>query len=191
MRVFTSATSRFIATAAVLAAVAVGTATGGAASAQPAPQPVSAQPTPRAVAAAGDGTEGHRVPRLAAAWAAGWTSTDPYDLARLFTADATYTDLAVDKTSHGRSGVAAWQAGTHKLIAGADITIRDAFRSGNRVLIDGFYTGHIHGAPHPFGLRMATVLHLRGNRIVSDADYYNLADLLRQSGLPPTWTPGT
>ena len=36
-----------------------------------------------------------------------------------------------------------------------------------------------------------TMLRLRGDRIVSNSDYYNVADVLRQSGLPPTWTPPT
>nr|WP_246306365.1 nuclear transport factor 2 family protein [Allobranchiibius huperziae] len=126
---------------------------------------------------------------MASRWIAGWASSDPQQLARLFTADATYTDEGVGKVSHGRQGVATWQADTHKLIPDVSGTLQDAFRDGDRMLIQSIYRGHIVGAPHSFAVPMATVLHLRGHRIVSDTDYYNLADLLRQSGLPPTWTP--
>lgn len=135
------------------------------------------------------GSNCHHVPRLAKAWVAGWESKDPQRLAALFTSDAVYTDHAVGKVSRGTAGVAAWQAGTHQLIPTVHATLVDAFRSGDRMLIQTIYAGQIQGAPHPFAVPMATVLHLRGNRIVTDDDYYNLADLLQQSGLPPTWTP--
>lgn len=134
---------------------------------------------------------GRHVPQLANAWVAAWQSSNPNDLAALFTKDAIYTDRGVDKVSHGRHGVATWQANTHKLIPDVSGKIRDAFRSGDRMLIETTYSGHIKGAPHPFAVPMATVLHLRGDRIATDTDYYNLADLLRQSGLPPTWVPPT
>jgi hypothetical protein len=35
------------------------------------------------------------------------------------------------------------------------------------------------------------ILELRQGLIVSDRDYYSLATLLAQSGLPATWTPPT
>ena len=132
---------------------------------------------------------GHDVPALADRWADAWRSDDPEDLASLFTEDAVYTDNGVGKVSHGRDGVATWQAGTHQLIAGAGVKVLDAFRSGNRVLVQSTYSGQVAGAPKPFSLPMATVLTLRGDSIVTDTDYYDLSDLLSQSGLPPTWTP--
>ena len=133
--------------------------------------------------------DGHVVPPIASAWVTGWRNNATHGLAALFTEDATYTDQGVGKVSHGRDGVAAWQQNTYKLIPDANIELTDAFRNGDRVSIEGTYTGQIQGAPRPFALPLATVLQLRGNQIVSDTDYYNLADLLRESGLPPTWTP--
>lgn len=138
---------------------------------------------------AAEQSSGHEVPQIARAWLDAWKSSDPNRLAALFTEDAVYTDRAADKVSHGQDGVATWHQGTHKLIPNVDFQLLDAFGTGDRVAIEGLYSGQIQGAPHPFALHMATVLQLRGDRIASDTDYYNLADLLRESGLPPTWTP--
>lgn len=64
-----------------------------------------------------------------------------------------------------------------------------AFRDGDSMAVQSFYSGHLEGAPRPFRVPMATVQRLRGNLVVDDTDHYNLADVLRQSGLPENWTP--
>lgn len=132
----------------------------------------------------------HRNPQIAAAWAAAWNGTDPQALAKLFTADATYTDFAANKVSVGRAGVAAWMQGTEQLIADVHVTVKETFRSGDHVAIETVYSGHIHGAPNAFAVPTTTVLELRDGQITSDRDYYSLTTLLAQSGLPLTWTPG-
>ena len=89
----------------------------------------------------------------------------------------------------GRAGVAAWKQGTDQLIADVHLTITETFRSGDHVAIETIYSGHIHGAPKPFAVPTTTILELKDGQITSDRDYYSLATLLAQSGLPLTWTP--
>ena len=131
----------------------------------------------------------HRPHGIAAEWAAAWNGTDPQALAKLFAPDSTYTDLAANKVSVGRAGVAAWKQGTDQLIAGVHVTITETFRSGDHVAIETLYSGHIHGAPNPFAVPTTTILELKDGQITSDRDYYSLTTLLAQSGLPLTWTP--
>jgi ketosteroid isomerase-like protein len=126
---------------------------------------------------------------IATAWASAWSGTDPHALARLFTDDATYTDFALDIVSEGRDGVARWKQGTDQVIAEARATVKASFRSGDRVAIEAVYSGHIHGAPTPFAVPIATILRLRDGLITVNGDYYSLAAVLAQSGLPATWSP--
>lgn len=128
-------------------------------------------------------------PPIAQAWTAAWNGNDPTELGRLFTADATYRDLAVGKTSTGQDGITAWKTRTDTNIAQVHVTLANAFRNGDTVIIQGTYSGHLHAAPEPFAVPILTVPQLQDDRIAEDADYYNLAELLRQSGLPPNWTP--
>lgn len=48
----------------------------------------------------------HRASDIVADWASAWSGTDPQALAKLFTPDATYTDLALNVVSVGRDGIA-------------------------------------------------------------------------------------
>jgi ketosteroid isomerase-like protein len=133
----------------------------------------------------------HRPADVAAAWASAWSGTDPQALAALFTPDATYTDLALNVVSTGRAGVASWKQGTDQMIADVRVTVSESFRGGDHVAIEGTYAGHIHGAPTPFAVPIATILELRHGLISSDKDYYSLSTVLAQSGLPANWTPGS
>lgn len=128
-------------------------------------------------------------PGVVTQWAAAWNGSDPQALAKLFVRDATYTDFGVNKVSTGRDGVAAWKYGTDQLIDGAHVTVKEAFRDGDRIAAETTYAGHIKGAPAPFAVPMTTIFDLCGNLISADRDYYSLATLLAQSGLPADWTP--
>jgi limonene-1,2-epoxide hydrolase len=134
---------------------------------------------------------GHGGPGIVSAWASAWSGTDPQALAKLFTADATYTDFGVNVVSTGRDGVASWKQRTDLLIANVHVTVKESFRGGDHIAVETVYSGQIHGAPAPFAVPATTILELRQGLIVSDRDYYSLATLLAQSGLPATWTPPT
>ncbi|HEY2314619.1 MAG TPA: nuclear transport factor 2 family protein [Streptosporangiaceae bacterium] len=130
-----------------------------------------------------------RTPKIVEEWAAAWNSNDPRAMANLFTPDGTYTDLAANFVSTGQTAIAEWEQRTDLLIADVHITITEAFRSGNHIAAETIYSGHINGAPNSFAVPATTIFELDGNLISSDRDYYNLATVLAQSGLPLTWTP--
>ncbi|WP_285483800.1 nuclear transport factor 2 family protein [Amycolatopsis sp. NBRC 101858] len=144
---------------------------------------------PSGSASAGQRNGERRPTGIVAAWASAWSGTDPQALARLFTADATYTDFAVNVVSTGQEGVASWKQRTDLLIADVHVVVKESFRSGDHVAIETVYSGHIHGAPTPFAVPTTTILELRHGLIAVDKDYYSLATVLAQSGLPADWTP--
>ncbi|BCJ56117.1 hypothetical protein Asp14428_75920 [Actinoplanes sp. NBRC 14428] len=154
-------------------------------------------PAPRAASAvAGDERvahleRGHAVPSIAKRWTDAWTTPDTQDLARLYTRDAVYTDHTLGLVFHGRKGVAQWEAGSRQLIPDVEYVLQSAFRGGDSVVVQGLFRGRIAGAPKPFSIPIATVLHLRGNLVQSSYDYYNRQDVLVQSGLPLDWKPPT
>ncbi|MFI7001550.1 nuclear transport factor 2 family protein [Nocardia sp. NPDC050175] len=124
-------------------------------------------------------------PAVAATWEAAWKDNDPQRLAALFTADgARYTDHAFHRTSTGRDGVAKWAGTTKQFIQGAVLKVDDAFGGSDKVAINWTFSGQLAGAPKPFSVPAVAILTLRGNEIATDDDYYDLADVLRQSGLP-------
>ncbi|MEZ0091941.1 nuclear transport factor 2 family protein [Streptacidiphilus sp. EB129] len=132
----------------------------------------------------------HGVPRVVDSWAAAWNGTDPAALGRVFTANGTYTDEAVGVTFSGPQQISGWKTKTDRLISDAHVTILNVFKDGRHITIESTYAGHIKGAPKAFSVQMATVLGgVGGNRATSDKDYYNLAAVLSQSGLPSGWTP--
>ena len=125
-------------------------------------------------------------PRIARAWVEAWTGDDPAALGALFTEDATYRDTAVMKSSRGRAAITAWKRGTGELIPGASFRLDHAFRQAESAATVGTYSGRIVSAPEAFSVPMVAVLQLHGARVVTDTNYYNLTEVLRQSGLPPT-----
>ena len=126
---------------------------------------------------------------IADAFVVAWNSDDDAALAALFTDDSTYIDRAVGGEVHGRAGVIAWKTRTVALIADLHVQLLDAWRTDDREAVETVYSGQIRSATRPFAVPAASLMRLRDERIVTNTDYYNLADLLTQSGLPPTWTP--
>jgi limonene-1,2-epoxide hydrolase len=136
----------------------------------------------------------NNLPELVTAWAGAWTGTDPNALAALFTPDATYTDQAIGVTMTGREQIAGWKARTDAVMDGVGITISGAHRDDCRIRVEGVYSGHLKGAPTPFAVPIVTLLdvsgdQISGDQITADRDFYDLADVLAQSGLPADWKP--
>jgi hypothetical protein len=151
--------------------------------------PSSAQPvsTARSVAVAEPASQhwGQRLPSIAVNWAAAWNSGYPQRLAALFVNDgARYTDHAFDVTFTGRDGVAEWLAATKQAVTGASVKVSDAFVAGDHAVIFWTFSGKAVGAAQSFSVPVVTVLQLRGHEIVTDDDFYSLAEVDRQSGLP-------
>ncbi|WP_405162799.1 ester cyclase [Nocardia sp. NBC_01499] len=130
-------------------------------------------------------------PAIAEKWEAAWKASDPQALATLFTTDgARYTDHAFWRTNNGRDGVAQWATNTKHFIQGASIKVDDAFGNADKVAINWTFSGQLTGAPKPFSVPAVAILQMRGNEIVSDDDYYDRADVFRQSGIPADTTFG-
>lgn len=148
-------------------------------------QSAPAQPTSQAHRASA-----RPVPKIVRAWASAWNMGDAEGMARLFTADGVYEDFAFGARFQGQEGVAQWVTITSESIPDVRIDVIDAFRAGDRVAVKFVFNGTPRSlGPVPstgksFGVPAVSYFELRGNRIRQIGDYYNLAELLRQLGLP-------
>ncbi|MEV8378852.1 nuclear transport factor 2 family protein [Kribbella sp. NPDC056861] len=174
----------------ITAVLAVSVATAGVATIAPA----NAQVPASASSASTTGSAGskHRSPQydskaIVSQWETAWTKNQPTKMAALFTRDAVYRDLAFGAEWHGQSEIGNWVTKTHAVIKNTKVKVHSSFRSGNQIAIEWTFSGVMPGATKPFAVPATTIIKLRGERITSNADYYNLADLLKQSGLPANW----
>lgn len=139
-----------------------------------------------------------RLPRMVAAWADAWNTASPRKMAALFTEDGVYQDNAFQVAMTGPAGAAQWVTITEQSIKNAHVDVVDAFREGNKIAVRWNFSGADTGAfakdrpatGKSFNVPVTTVMDLNGGKIQHLTDYYNLADLLRQVGLPAgVWTP--
>ncbi len=158
-----------------------------------------------AVAASGGTQGGGRedaamVPRIVQQWADAWNAADPARMAALFTDDGVYEDFAFQARFQGREGIALWVSITSASIRDARVELVDAFHAGDRAAARWIFSGTDTGAfardlpptGKSFSLPVASLFELEGQLIRRVGDYYNLADLLRQIGLPAgAYTPPT
>lgn len=149
-----------------------------------------------AIAQEGAPAEARPVPPVVEAWAAAWNAADAEGMAALFTEDGTYEDLAFQVRFQGREGVAAWVGLTAEAIPDARIAIVDAFQAGDRVAVRWVLSGTpgaLGSTPltgESFEVPAVSILVMDGELIESATDVYNLAELLRDVGLPSgPWVP--
>ncbi|HEX7304523.1 nuclear transport factor 2 family protein [Lentzea sp.] len=127
----------------------------------------------------------HRLPSVAVKWAAAWNGSDAQKFAGLYVKQGSrYTDHAFGATYTDRAGIATWFGNTKAFLQSGEVKVTGAFADCDMVSISWTFSGHVAGAPKPFTVPAVTVLQLRNNEIVTNDDYYNLRDLLVQSGLP-------
>ncbi|GAA0589990.1 SnoaL-like domain-containing protein [Kribbella sandramycini] len=144
-----------------------------------------------------DGTSmsqpGRHTPRIVQQWANAWNTADPVAMSKLFARDGTYTDHAFQASFTGPAGARQWGEITRRAISPLKVTIHDTIVDGDRIAItwtfSGTFTTHHPFAPYnpagkSFAVPATTILTLHHHRLTSAADYYNLADLLRQLNLP-------
>ncbi|MER7186451.1 nuclear transport factor 2 family protein [Streptomyces hyaluromycini] len=145
----------------------------------------SAQPASAATMTAVGLSSHHRLPAVAVDWAAAWNGNDPQRFAALFVKDGSrYTDHAFGRTYTGRDGMAEWFNNTKYFVQNAKIEVTGAFAGRDQVSISWTFSGQLLNAPKPFSVPVATVLQLCGNKILANDDYYNMQEVLLQSGLP-------
>lgn len=151
----------------------------------------------------GNAQRDRRVPPIVQQWADAWNAQAPAQMAALFTADGVYEDFAFEAQFQGQQGVALWVSITTASIRDVKVEIIDAFRRGDRAAVTWRFSGTDIGAIAPdlpptgkfFSVPATSFFELDGPLISRVSDYYNLATLLRQIGLPagayvpPTATP--
>jgi len=130
------------------------------------------------------------IPAIAEKWAAAWNSKSAQAMADLFTEDGVYEDLAFQFTSAGLKAVAGWISVGANHLPDLKIEITDAFEADDRIAVRWTFSatplllGTIPSTGKRFSVPAASVFELRGGRIAKVQDFYNLADVLRQLGLP-------
>jgi steroid delta-isomerase-like uncharacterized protein len=178
--------------AAVLLAVAAAALLSGTA-ASPASGGTNAEDTSaRKAQAASYAADRRPVPRVVREWAAAWNTGDPERMAGLFTEDGAYEDHAFQVVFRGKDGIAQWVSITTGAIDDTHVEVTEAFRSGDRIAVQWTFSGKdtaggLGGQPptgESFSVPAASVFEMEGNKIRRVDDYYNLADLQRQLGLP-------
>lgn len=163
--------------------------------AAPAPGGTDANPPAQEARAAGhEARDANRrpAPRVVKQWAAAWNAGSPERMAALFTEDGVYEDHAFQVVFRGRDGVAQWVSITTGAIDDTHVEVTGAFRSGDRIAVQWTFSGTdsaggLGGQPptgKSFSVPAASIFEMKGNKIRRVDDYYNLADLLRQLGLP-------
>ena len=86
--------------------------------------------------------------------------------------------------------MAWWVGRTHETLADVKVEIRTGCRGDDMVAIEWTFSGQLRVAPSGFVVPVTTILQLHDELITRNSDNYNLALVLRQSGLPADWTPG-
>jgi steroid delta-isomerase-like uncharacterized protein len=120
-------------------------------------------------------------------WAAAWSHHDVDGLARLFTEDCEYEDVAFDVVNRGHPGVRDWATGF--LTSFPDLLVQPirSFEDERQGVLEwtmgGTHLGDFDGlAPtqRKWSVRGVTVLEIEGGRIRRCADYWNLGAVRRQ-----------
>jgi steroid delta-isomerase-like uncharacterized protein len=166
--------------------------------------PAAAAPAPDAPAVVHGAAQGQNqgVPLIVQQWANAWNTANGAALAQLFTTDATYTDHAFQSSVTGQQAIAQLVAQTTQMMGPPKVTITSAFCSGDNAAVTYLFSGTFtdkapftppySAAGKSFSVPVETVFTLRQGLLSSDNDYYNLADILRQVGLPAgPYTPYT
>ena len=136
------------------------------------------------------------VPPIVQQWCTTWNTGDAKGMAALFVPAGIYEDFAFQAKSQSQAGVAQWVAITAKNIPNAHMQIIEAIQQGDRAAVKWIFSGTpgalgtTPSTGKSFAVAAVSFFELRGNRIVRVSDFYNLADILRQLGLPAdSWTP--
>ena len=128
-----------------------------------------------------------------------WNAHDPAAVARHMAASAIYEDVALGRVLHGPTEIAKFVEEATRSSSDFRFEVVSLFTAGsnyaNEWVMLGTNDRALPGVPatgRSFHVRGASVGKLDSNGlIVENRDYYNLAELLTQLGLPPTATPPT
>jgi steroid delta-isomerase-like uncharacterized protein len=170
------------------------------AAAQPdAPSPASQNSFPRGLPDSSTLAEESRtarlIPGIVQKWKAAWEASDGEAMAKLFTPDGVYDDYAFQVRSRGSATIVEWVKSTGRSLPGAKSDILDVVQSRDRIVYRWMFdatpakTGGLPANRRSFSAPAVSVLDMKGGLIRRNSDDDNLADLLRQLGLPAgAWT---
>ena len=126
-----------------------------------------------------------------------WNAHDPAAVARHMAASAIYEDVALGRVLHGPSEIAKFVDEATRSSSDFRFEVVSLFTEGNNYANEWVMLGTndraLPGVPatgRSFHVRGASVGTLDSNGlIVENRDYYNLAELLTQLGVPTSATP--
>ena len=138
------------------------------------------------------------LPRLVRLWAQAWNTGDADLLASLFTPDGAYVDHAFQNTFRGQDRVRLSMQYTLIGVPDARVVVLEALQCGNHAVVRWTFSGTYatvepfsQGDPRGrfFSVPVLSYFTLAGDRIAIVEDFFNLADMMRQLGLPVPYTP--
>ncbi|WP_165956466.1 ester cyclase [Kribbella antibiotica] len=161
---------------------------------------VAAVPATAAPATVPVASFGHHSPRIVQQWANAWTTMNPVAMSNLFDKNGVYIDHAFQASFTGPAGAKLWVELTADSINPAKVAVHDTIAQGNNIAVtwtfSGTFTGDSPFTPpytaegKSFAVPATSIITLRHGKILKIDDYYNLADILRQVGLPAgAYTP--
>lgn len=139
-------------------------------------------------------TSAEEVRRVVNALYAAWSLHEPDRIDAIFTDDAIYEDVAGGQIYHGKAEIRQLLGAALVFAPDFRVTLRSLIVGGDTATtewqIEGTQTGatrvgsigELLATGRPFRLRGASVLLLRGGRIVQVTDYYDMATFWRQLG---------
>ena len=126
---------------------------------------------------------------VAQKWIDGWNATSPDALIGAFTPDATYEDVAFGLKKTGSAELRELHQHFHASVGGMYVKLVGSHVSGARGTIEWLFGGKDIGmfkTGKPFEVRGVSLVEVRGGRISSDRDYYDVATIMKQVGALPT-----
>lgn len=126
-------------------------------------------------------------------WAKAWSAHDIERLVALFTDDCVYEDVALQAVNRGKAELRTFVEQTFATIPDFSLDLTSRFASGDRGAIEWTMSGtqqvDIPGVPATgksfSSLRAVTIVEFRGGRIHRNTDYWDLANVMRQTGVLP------
>lgn len=109
-----------------------------------------------------------------------WTAHDVERIAAYFTEDATYEDVTLGEVHRGRAAIAGFARGTFAALPGFTMTQRSLHQGERWATLEWVMSGTDSATGRRFSVRGVSVMELEGGRIRRNADYWNMADFLRQ-----------
>jgi steroid delta-isomerase-like uncharacterized protein len=132
--------------------------------------------------------EAKSIPPLLAAWAEAWSSGDPTQMAALYTEDGVYEEVPTGVVARGPDEITAFIADTYAALPVAQVTPRRGFQVEDWAVMEADFSGE-SAAGASFSIPFLVVFEQEGDKIVRNADYFDLSSFMAQLGAPPTATP--